>query len=404
MPNDKKNISILLIDDEPFVLDLTVRLLIRLGYKNIETARDGNDALGKLITAEKPFDILISDLNMPEMSGVEFMRHASNSGFSGGVILISGEDPRLLETAQGLAKAHRINILGALTKPLLPDALAKLLSTFEPMTREERHFVPPKPISERQLKDGIAGSESNQIMLVYQPKIEISTGEIVGVETLARWWNIDRGVLDPTCFIPLAEATGQIHRLTNEIYKRAVAQAAEWSQQGRSLKVAVNFSLNSFSNTDFFKFLVETGAEYGVRPDQIVIEVKETQAITIDAGCLEVLMNLRLERFGVSIDDFGTGNSSLAQLKNIPFSEMKIDRAFVHGAISDSSSRAILEASVNLARKLGMEIVAEGAETKEDWNLVEKLGCDTVQGYYCAKPMRKEDLADFLDNWSGPHQ
>jgi len=141
-----------------------------------------------------------------------------------------------------------------------------------------------------------------------------------------------------------------------------------------------------------------------VTTDQIVLEVTETQAMTIAVDCLEALIKMRLKRFALSIDDFGTGSSSLAQLKNIPFTELKIDRAFVNGAAHDTSALAILETSISLAKKLGMEIVAEGAETREDWDLVEKLGCDYVQGFYCAKPMPNEELIEFMDNWTGPHQ
>jgi len=114
-------------------------------------------------------------------------------------------------------------------------------------------------------------------------------------------------------------------------------------------------------------------------------------------------MRMRLKRFGLSIDDFGSGNSSLAQLKSIPFTEMKIDRAFVHRANENASARAILETSVDLAKRLNMKIVAEGAETREDWDLVEQLDCDFVQGFYCARPMSNEKLLEFMEKWTGPH-
>lgn len=403
MVEDRSKISILLIDDEPFVVSLAVKVLDSLGYTRVETANNGNEALGKLVTSVAPYDLIISDLNMPEMNGVEFMRHASHSGFQGGMILFSGEDSRMLETALGLARAHGINILGALHKPLEPKELEKLVNSYEPEVSEERHYSPEKSISENELIDGIKGSADNRLHLVYQPKIDVKSGEVTGVETLARWWNKDRGILGPATFIPIAEASGQIDNLTNEIYKDALEQAVEWSRQGRQLRTAINISVNSFSNPEFCNFLIDTKNRNKLDFEQIVFEVTETQAMSLPEDCLEALMSLRLKRFGLSIDDFGTGSSSLAQLKNIPFSEMKIDRAFIHGAAGDPSALAILETSVDLARKLNMEIVAEGAETREDWDLVEQLGCDYVQGFYCAKPMRNEDLIVFLDSWTGPH-
>ncbi len=400
---ENKNISILLIDDEPFVLNIAEKILRGLGYENIDTANNGNIALGKLVTAEDPYQLIICDLNMPEMDGVEFMRHACNSDYSGGILILSGEDSRMLETALSLARTHKLDVLGALEKPLKAEEIEKILVKFEPKNKEERISAPVKSISETELLEGIRGSATNQLHLVYQPKVNVKSGQITGVETLARWWNQERGVLSPACFIPIAEASGNIDSLTNKIFEAALTQAAEWDREGKELRTAINFSVNSFSSPEFCEFILATRENSGLGSEQILLEITETQAMNIPTDCLEALMSLRLKRYGLSIDDFGTGHSSLAQLKNIPFSEMKVDRAFVNGAANDPSSRAILEASISIARKLNMEIVAEGAETKEDWDLAEELGCDYVQGFYCAKPMRSEDLAHFMDNWTGPH-
>jgi len=401
--SNKSDLSILVVDDEPYILGMAVHILNQLGHEQIETASNGNSALSKLTANDAPFDIIICDLNMPEMDGLEFMRSANDSGFEGGMILLSGENKRTLETALSLVKSHNVNLLGGLVKPIKHDALEGLLEGFEPKTNEIRSYTPQKPITEEDLVDGIRGSSINEVNLVFQPKISVKTGEITGVETLARWWSAERGVLGPDTFIPLAEATGLIDALTNKIYLKAIIQASEWAKQGRNLKTAVNISVNSFSKPEFCNFLVETVQSHGVNSSRIILEVTETQAMTVEIDCLEALMRLRLKRFGLSIDDFGTGSSSLAQLKNIPFTEMKIDRAFVNGAAHDDGALAILETSVNLAKKLDMEIVAEGAETREDWDLVEQLGCDYVQGFYCARPMPNDNLIEFMDNWTGPH-
>jgi EAL domain-containing protein (putative c-di-GMP-specific phosphodiesterase class I) len=396
----KEDMSILLVDDDPFVLDIAVRTLENLGYSQITTANNGNTALGKLITTESAFDIIICDLNMPEMDGVEFVRHASEAGFCGGLILLSGEDPRMLEIAYSLGMSHKLDVLGALAKPLQPKELDRLLNQFEPTQSETPIRVQQQSISLDDLRSGIKGSSKNQLMLVYQPKIHLQSGVVSGVETLARWWNQDRGVLDPAAFIPLAEESGLIDALTNEIYKRAIMQVAQWNRHDQVLKTAVNFSINSFGSNEFCEFIVDTTLKHGVNPSQILLEVKETQAIALPLNCTEALMKMRLKRFGLCIDNFGTGNSSLAQLRNIPFTEMKIDRAFVCGASEDPSARAILEASIGLARKLEIEIVAEGAETEQEWKLVKDLGCDYAQGFFCARPMRSEDLPEFIDKWS----
>lgn len=398
------DMSILLIDDDPFYSQLAVEVLNKLGFDEVAVANDGTTGLNQLTGTGLHFDVVICDLNMPEMNGVEFIRHASQTGFNGGIILLSGENKRMLETAYGVAKTHDANILGAMAKPIDPEELRQAMGRLEPNGNSKRSFVPQAPITETQLRDGIAGSATDEVKLVFQPKIEVATGKIVGVETLARWWNKDRGILGPGAFIPLAEERALIDDLTNTIYRKAVEQAAQWQAENIDLRTAINFSVNSFSRQEFCDFLIEVVQESAIDPSCLILEITETQAMSIAVDCLESIIGMRLNRFGLSIDDFGTGNSSLAQLKNIPFTELKVDRAFVNGASQNGSALAILEASISLARKLEMVVVAEGVETREDWDLVEQLGVDYVQGFYCARPMTNEELMSFMAAWTGPHK
>lgn len=397
---DVSSLRILVIDDEAFVLKLTVRILSKLGLDDVVTASNGLIALAEIDNATAPFDVIICDLNMPEMDGIAFMRHAADKGVSAGMILLSGEDERMLETARDLAAAHNLNILGVIPKPLKPDALSSLLNAFQPATAVKQSSWFQDSISETELIDGM---DSDQLLLVYQPKVSIATGAVTGVETLARWLHPDRGLLGPGAFIPLAEETGHIDELTYAIYKKAMQQAGDWLAQGITMKVSVNISVNSFTLPDFTDFLIETAQNEGMDLANVVLEVTETQVMDNALGILETLMRLRMKRFALSIDDFGTGNASMEQLKRIPFSELKIDRAFVYGAAQNAGAKAILESSVTLAKSLKMDIVAEGAENREDWDLLESLGVDTVQGFYCAKPLKNEDFLAFLDTWTGPH-
>ncbi|MEQ8408471.1 MAG: EAL domain-containing response regulator [Gammaproteobacteria bacterium] len=395
--------SILIVDDDQFCLELTRELLAAMGYNRISIASDGHKALELLDGSETDFYIIVCDLNMPRMNGVEFIRQTRDKGFSGGIILLSGENPRMLETAYGVANAHAVNLLGALPKPVDPQKLKSLIEGFKPASEQKTGYTPQEPITETQLREGIEGSKTDQVLLVFQPKVEVKSGNIIGVETLARWWNKDRGILGPAAFIPLAEEKGLIDALTNTIFTKAVLQASAWEAQKIDLRAAINFSVNSFSSLKFCDFLNATVRQFNVDPQRLILEITETQAMSIPVDCLSSIIGVRLNGFGLSIDDFGTGNSSLAQLKNIPFTELKVDRAFVNGAAQNASSRAILEASISLARKLDMQVVAEGVETRDDWDLAEELGVDYVQGFYCARPMSNGDLLDLLQQWQGPH-
>ncbi len=395
------NLQILAIDSESEALDASVRILKALGYDRIQTASDGSYGLGLLDDPDDPVDLVICDLVMPEMDGVEFMRRVHDLGYQGALLILSNENRRILDVAVELARSYELKIIGTLRKPLDPEALNGLLASLA-TPPAQKQYAQTEPISRKELRAGVTGMSPEALTLFYQPKVHIASGEIRSVEAVARWQHRERGLLGPAAFIPVAEKDGLIDALTFLIYRQAVQQIAAWNRAGVRLQVSVNFSINTFLRENFLRFLLDTAQEFAVPPEQLMLEVTETQVTENLTACQEIMMRLRLKKFGLSIDDFGTGNSSLVQLKHIPFTELKIDRAFVHGAAHNSSARAILETSVDLARRLDMQTVAEGGETPDDWKLVESLGVDYFQGYYCAKPMAAADLAALLATWSRP--
>jgi EAL domain-containing protein (putative c-di-GMP-specific phosphodiesterase class I) len=394
-----RNLQILAIDSESSALDASVSILKKLGYDRILTASDGSYGLGLLDDPDDPIDLVICDLVMPEMDGVEFMRRIHDLGYQGALLLLSNENRRILDIAMDLARSYELNILGTLQKPLDAQTLDSLLGKLStPATQKQ--YAQTEPISRKELRAGLTGMSTGGLTLFYQPKVHIQSGAIHSAEAVARWQHPERGLLGPGAFIPVAEKDGLIDTLTFSIYRQAVQQVAAWNLAGRRLQVSINFSINTFPRENFLRFLLDTAQEFAVPPQQLMLEVTESQVTENLAVCQEIMMRLRLKKFGLSIDDFGTGNSSLVQLKHIPFTELKIDRAFVHGATTNASARAILETSVDLARRLDMQTVAEGGETAEDFNLVASLGVDYFQGYYCAKPMSAVDFGALLATWT----
>ncbi len=181
--------------------------------------------------------------------------------------------------------------------------------------------------------------------------------------------------------------------------QRALHDARDWQARGHSLQLAVNVSMNNLERLDFPEFVEHAALAAGVAPSLLTLEITESQLMSNRQAALDILTRLRLKRVGLSIDDFGTGHSSLAQLRDIPFTELKIDRGFVHGAWRDSSLRSILSASLDMARKLGMKSVAEGVEDRADWNHLREAGCDVAQGWFVARAMPAEQLPDWLREW-----
>ena len=390
------DIHIMIVDDEPSILDLTQRHLEKMGYCNIISCQSGQLALEKYQVNTVSFDIIISDLNMPEMNGVELLRHLSEEGYCGGIILLSGEDQRILEVAKELAKARNLNVLGYISKPFKREALELLLSDYSPQSPDISAPLLSE-ISEEELRAGMDGDE---VVIAFQAKTKLDTGKVVGVEALARWDHSERGLLPPYTFIPLAERCHLIDELTYHIYRKTLSQMRAWLEKDIILEVSINISVNSFTTNGFVDFLIQTAEEYNVNPDMIIFEVTETQIMENSLECLEKLMHLRMKNFGLAIDDFGTGHSNMTQLKNAPFTELKIDRAFVNGACDDPTARTILESSIDLAKKLNMYTVAEGVETKVELELVKELGCDQIQGFYVAKPMLAEEFENFYQSVS----
>jgi EAL domain-containing protein (putative c-di-GMP-specific phosphodiesterase class I) len=238
----------------------------------------------------------------------------------------------------------------------------------------------------------------------YQPKVLVATGEVKGVEALVRWRHPVDGMVYPDQFIGVAEEHGLIHDLTRAVLGEALIQARLWRDRGMALRMAVNVSMDDLASLDFPELVAGQAAIAGVAPEDVVLEVTESRLMKDLKTPLEVLARLRLKRFSLSIDDFGTGHSSLAQLRNFPFDELKVDRGFVHGACRDKTLRAIFDASLGLATNLGMDIVAEGVEDRDDWDFLRRTGCRLAQGYFIARPMPADDLPAWLRAWEARFQ
>jgi len=222
---------------------------------------------------------------------------------------------------------------------------------------------------------------------------------VMGVETLVRWQHPRDGLVFPDQFIGLAEAHGLIDDLTSAVLIAAFAQARLWQDAGLMLQVSVNLSVDNLDSVDFVDRVVGFAAAAGVPPQMIMLEVTETQLMADLRTPLEILTRLRLKRFRLSIDDFGIGNSSLAQLRDIPFDELKIDQSFVHGACNNEKLRAMFDSCLGLAQQLKLESVAEGVEDRADWDFVRSRGCDIAQGYFIAKPMPGAVFLEWLPTW-----
>jgi EAL domain-containing protein (putative c-di-GMP-specific phosphodiesterase class I)/CHASE2 domain-containing sensor protein len=239
--------------------------------------------------------------------------------------------------------------------------------------------------------------EAGAISNAYQPKLSLASGEVVGVEALVRWNHATRGPIAPDTFIPILEQRGRIADLTLHVLRRALADALEWRRSGTPLTVAVNVSTTLLGDAAALARLRSAVLDSGLDPACLLVEVTETAAMRDPAGAIAALEAWRALGAGVSIDDYGTGQSSLAYLQKLPATELKIDRSFVAGMAGDPRSAAMVRSTVALAHELGLEVVAEGVEDEACLALLREAGCDTAQGYHIARPMTAAQIGTFVE-------
>jgi EAL domain-containing protein (putative c-di-GMP-specific phosphodiesterase class I) len=392
---EKSIIRILVIDDKPSMLKLLQCMLANLGYDQVTLCSSGQDGLSWLESVDQTQTIIILDLNMPEMDGIEFIRQLAGRHYKGHVLLLSGEDARICETAHKLIKNYKIASLGHIHKPVNLELLSLKLANWRQI-QPKQVLANKKQYSATELRSAIANHE---LINYYQPKVDIKSAKVVGVESLVRWCHPIDGMIFPDQFIPIAETHELIDDLTRAVIKSAFAQTRAWQKAGLLLQVAINISMDNFADLNFADYLVNAAANADILPSDIILEVTESKLMTSPSISIEVLTRLRMHRFNLSIDDFGTGHSSLAQLCNIPFNELKIDQSFVHDMSSNETRQVMFNASLGLAKQLGMKSVAEGVEDQVDWDFLRSTDCDIAQGYFIAKPMPADDIHAWIINW-----
>ncbi len=392
-------LTILLVEDHGFQRRLGLRLLGDLGLTRLHEAADGFQALDLLRALPAPPDVILVDLDMPGMDGVEFIGIVAEERLANSIAVVSAMEPALLHTVQVMAKASGLRVLGCIEKPLTPGKLTTVLSLYEAEVIGGQVALD----IEFTLEQAREALSRGDIVPWFQPQAEFGNGKIVSVEALARWRLADGRMVPPAVFVPVMEAGGLIDELTSLMLVQSCAWWKRWRARGLDLKISVNVSAQNLTGPEVADRYEAVLREHGLSPDRVVLEITESSVMSDTARGLGMLARLRLKGFGLSVDDFGTGYSSLSQLSQIPFTELKIDRGFVSGSPTQPRKRAMIETSIDLARKLDLCVVAEGVETIEEWQLLAQLGCDFAQGYLISAPVPGEQLPDAIQRWRQTH-
>lgn len=386
---------ILLVEDQLHQSALIERMLLRVDGVSVVTAENGRNAMDVLLGNGPTVDLILTDLQMPEMDGVSLLRHLGSLPVPPPVILMSAEDPGILGAAGSVAKALDLDLIGVVEKPITSIALLPLLErTRSPRRVSVRKiFSPAETMGATEIADLF---ENGAVTIHIQPKARISDRKVVGGEALVRMVEPNGALIAPNRFIPIVEADPELsYTLTKLVTQKVVETLARWPGGGMPVPISVNLPVACLTSADSADQLIEQVITAGIDPSLVCWEVTETATISNFAVALEILTRLRLQRFSLSIDDYGTGHSSLDRLAAIPFTEVKLDRVFVSGCASNARQCKIIASTAQLARELGLHCIAEGAETEEEVVTLGDLGVEFVQGFVIARPMPVPDFLSF---------
>ncbi len=385
---------IYLLDDDPEMLSLLSDMIddIELGALCFELATD----FFEQITMFKPNSLLVLDLNMPKMDGIEVMRRLATVKNPPALILISGHDLGVLHSAEKLGKVHNLEIICSLNKPIHLGKFQGIIQQYYASLGKPKYTNHAKHTSGIEADELLYAIENEQMVLCYQPQIEISSDKPISCEALIRWQHPQKGLIFPDEFIPMTEENGWMKLMTRWVIRNAVEQEQLWLDQGYGLPISVNISSDDITSLALPEQVSELLEAKKLNPTMLTLEVTESALMGELVTSLDILTRLRLKGIGLSIDDFGTGYSSLSQLHKIPFSELKVDRSFVMSMLEDDEAKAIVKTCIMLGHELNMQVVAEGVESKEHLELLREMGCDIAQGYYFSKPVIAEEMAKML--------
>ncbi|WP_428776132.1 EAL domain-containing response regulator [Vibrio sp.] len=379
--------TILIIDDQAIVRLTLAKCLEKLGNYHIVEAENGIEA--QQILDDQSIDLVFCDLNMPVSDGFEVLKFLATSHLDVPVVLISGEDDEVLNSTAQLALQYQLKILGWTLKPIEPA----MIQSFVDKANNYQYckaVLPHTSMSERKIVEAL---QQNRFEAFFQPQICLDTYSIVGIEALAKIRAEDGEVIPPESFIAVAEKSNQnITLLTKAVINDALNKFHIARSVLPELSLSINISRKVLLDDTFSTWLINTVRNQRLPTDKIICELTETTLESHSAAVTSSILRLRMNKFRLSIDDFGTGYSTLEQLHLLPFQELKIDKCFVQNCLTNHKSRTVVEQSIQMARAMDLEVVAEGVETIEVERFLQSLGCKCAQGYLYSQPVDIDTL------------
>ena len=387
------SLRILILEDDSFQRAVAVRMFRSLGCHEVFEAADGSQALA-LLQQVGTVDIAVCDLQMEGVDGLAFLRRAGQSGQIGAVLLSSALSADLRRAAQQVIALLGLQLLGDVGKPLPAKELQALLDKYRgSCIRATSPDAVVQPACEDEVRQALA---LQQLQAWYQPKFNLRSGEVCGVEVLCRWMHPSKGVLPPALFIPVLERCGLMDELLFAQLDQALSLQEQARIQGYPLNMAFNLQTSQLANSQLTYTLKGILARHGTPGSRLTFELTENGLLQAPAASLENLVRLRMMGCRLSLDDFGAGFSSLQRLCQLPFNEIKLDGEFVRNLEHEPRCAAVIASTLALGNSLGMAVVVEGIETLDQLQRLLAMGCVEGQGYWFARPMSGQGLLHWL--------
>jgi len=396
---DLAHLHFLVAQADPLQRRVLVDMLGQMGAPRVTEVPDGHTALRCFQDSFTPtVNIAIIDLALPGMDGLELIRTLAGMHCQARLIIVGNQPANLMFAVETMAQAYGFDLLGTLTTPASSLRLRELLDNYAlpAVSHPEEGEAGGPTFSFSEVGIGL---QARQFEPFFQPKIELETGQVKGLETFARWRHPEHGVLGPHAFIGALEQHSRIDFLDWSMIEKSVERCRAFHDMGIPIAISINLAPETLGHPQFMQQIAACVGRHRLLPDYITFEIPESSVLSTDAGFVERLVRLRMAGYGLAIDDYGTGRSNLQLLARIPFSELKIDRSFVDGASKKRALGTVLSSCLGLAKSLERDSVAVGVETKQDWDFLQGLGCTYAQGYYIASPMEASAFPGWLEDW-----
>ncbi|MCU8153993.1 EAL domain-containing response regulator [Vibrio vulnificus] len=380
----RNDLKILVVDDHPIHLTLMKQQLAKIPNTHVATEQTVASALSTL--SDEHYDFIFCDLDMPHNDGIDLLISLNELKYTGNVALISALDRPIISAVSAMCEHFSFQVLGKISKPYSNNDIQQLLDNAANALKPARKLRRKIDVSDQEFLFDLA---NGRVKNYYQPLVDCRTGDVVGYEALARWLHPIHGMLSPALFLPIVERCHLSHELFDIVTDNAIRDA-RYINQGQ--RISINADQINIEDGNFSERFIAKCLENQVEPSVFTIEITENTSFSNSVALYKNLAKLRLNGVNVSIDDFGTGHSSLEKLSLLPFNELKIDRSFVSEMEIDSKKQKIVNSICELAKSLNLKIVAEGVEKQSTWNMLKKYNIDVCQGYLFNKPMPIEAI------------